>query len=290
MDGPQTYVLATTLTQQLCGVPVDHLTVPTGRWQANVLLMHCAGQVIQRITSHGKWLIFDFSHGVSWACCLLAKSHWEIQSPPKPAPPSDKPASGRDPLLVVHLRHGTTVTLRGRPLFLTLSTETLWHHAELRDLGPNPLADWDPSQPAAIPQPAPKFTELFLARLRQAPQRTLASALLDQQIVAGLGNPLKCEILFDLHLAPATRVGALFASHLEQVAAAVLSRTRAATAQLLAESETLTPPVPSQVYDRAGESCLACSQPIEVDRSGADGRWSWHCPHCQKILTGPTLF
>ena len=49
MDGPQTYVLAAALTRQLCGVPVERLAVPAGRWQANVLLMHCAGQVIQRI-------------------------------------------------------------------------------------------------------------------------------------------------------------------------------------------------------------------------------------------------
>ncbi|MEI8194778.1 MAG: hypothetical protein WCI73_02600, partial [Phycisphaerae bacterium] len=107
MDGPQTYVLAATLTRQLCGVPVERLTVPSGRWQANVLLLHCAGQVIQRISSHGKWLIFDFSHGVSWACCLLAKSRWQICQAAPAVPQASETteragggggAGGREPL------------------------------------------------------------------------------------------------------------------------------------------------------------------------------------------------
>lgn len=298
MDGPQTYTLAAALTRQLCGVAVERLTVPSGRWQANVLLLHCAGQVIQRISSHGKWLIFDFSHGVSWACCLLAKSRWQIsQTDPKAdvstASPEPKRVAGREPLLVVYLRNGRTATLRGRPLFLTLPTATLWHHRDLRDLGPDPLVmpELTHRPGAAFVEGSGPFGEVFLPRVRAAATRTLASALLDQSIVAGVGNPLKCEILFTLGLAPATRVGALYATLLGHVAATLEMLLRQSARELLELARSGSGTTSTfRVYDRAGEPCEVCGHAIEVDRSGADGRWSWHCPHCQRQPTTATLF
>jgi endonuclease-8 len=271
MDGPQTHVLADRLAAQLCGRAVEQINVPPGRWQANVLLLHCAGQVIQKISARGKWLFFDFSHGVTWACCLLAKSKWDIVAAvPENGRGEEGNGGGRAPLLVVTFRQGPTAVLRGRPLFLTLPTSGLWQHPDLADLGPDPLAA----------ESADVFVELFLARLRPAAGRTLAAALLDQSIVAGVGNPLKCELLFRVGLAPATRVGELYASQLDLVARTLYRMMR------LAGGEGATP----HVYDRAGEACGRCHQPIAVDRSGADGRWSWHCPNCQKPQRGPTLF
>ena len=54
MEGPQTKVLAEHLDNILAGQAVERIDVPPGRWQANVMLLNCAGQVIQRVRSHGS--------------------------------------------------------------------------------------------------------------------------------------------------------------------------------------------------------------------------------------------
>src|SRR3954466_5347249 len=54
MEGPQTRALADHLNELITGKPVEQILVPEHRWQANMLLLNCVGQVIQRVRSHGK--------------------------------------------------------------------------------------------------------------------------------------------------------------------------------------------------------------------------------------------
>src|ERR1700743_779713 len=81
MEGPHTRALAENLNDVITGKLVERILVPEHRWQANVLLLNCVGQVIQRVRSHGKWLFFDFSHGVTWICQLITKAKWSIFPP-----------------------------------------------------------------------------------------------------------------------------------------------------------------------------------------------------------------
>ena len=267
MEGPQTHALADSLTDAVAGHPVERINVPAGRWQANVLLHNCVGQVIQRTRAHGRWLFLDFSHGVTWATEMIAKSTWTL----RPAGEPDRVLPGL-PLLSLELRSGTKACLTGRPVFLTLPTETLLSHADLRTLGPDPLTSAD-------------YLVEFPQRLRRATNRTVAAALLDQDIVAGLGNPLKCEVLFSAGMAPATRVGALLASGVDQVCRSVADvYAHAVAAARLGEDPEFA------VYDRAGEPCPRCGSDIAVDRSAGDGHHSWFCPVCQKPAEPGSLF
>ena len=280
MEGPQTRVLAEHLDGILAGQAVERIDVPLGRWQANVMLLNCAGQVIQRVRAHGSWLFFDFSHGVTWMCHLLARATWRTRSAPRKAAPNSPrfagghPTAAPAPLLALTVRNGTVATLIGRPLFLICPTEGVGAHPEIRAGGPDPLQE-------------PFAAEDFLLRLRQAAQRTLASALLDRRIVSGVGNALKCEILFAAKLPPDTRIAGLYASQLDAIAAATVNVARRAyqhLAQIAPQTQVY------QVYDRAGEPCSICGSEIAVDRSGADGHWTWYCPTCQKASSERTLF
>src|ERR1700744_5201388 len=78
MEGPQTRALAEHLNDVITGKLVERILVPEHRWQANMLLLNCVGQVVQRVRSHGKWLFFDFSHGVTWLCQLITKAKWTV--------------------------------------------------------------------------------------------------------------------------------------------------------------------------------------------------------------------
>lgn len=263
MEGPQVHALADVLAEHITGQPVERIDVPPGRWQANVLLHNCVAQVIQRTRAHGKWLFLDFSHGVTWATEMVGRASWQTNG---------RGEKHTDGLLTIQLRTGQRATLTGRPAFLILPTENLYQHAELRSLGPDPIT-------------SPDYTVEFPQRLRQAAGRTLASALLDQEIVAGLGNPLKCEALFAIGAAPGMKVGTLLSSHVEHLCrrlSALLKDAYRAARQ--GESYDYA------VYDRAGEPCPRCGSDIAVERSGADGHETWFCPVCQKPQETTGLF
>src|SRR4051812_2047251 len=256
MEGPHTRALADHLNDLLTGRPVTQILVPEDRWQANVLLLNCVGQVVQRVRSHGKWLFFDFSHGTTWLCQLILRAKWKVLTE-LPTIPSDlKSPRRRTPLMTVHFRGPNNsplvAVLTGRPLFYILPTEKVRQHPDIKSLGPDPLA-------------SSTFYDEFPYRLRQNPGRTLATALLDQDVVAGLGNSLKCEILFAMRLAPTLRVGSMLASQIDQLAATIVGV--AATATTFA---TQNQPYPYRVFDRAGMACGNCNAPIAVDRSGQD--------------------
>lgn len=275
MEGPQTRALAEVLHGALTAAPVDRIDVPEHRWQANMLLMNCVGQVIQQVHSYGKWIFFDFSHGISWACHLLAQSTWRVHVPRDDGPERFIRADSRPPLIRMILRNGNEGILTGRPILLTLPTETLMNHAQLKDLGPDPLNS--------------KFQpELFLTRLRSAANRALASALTDQHVIAGIGNRLKCEILFTARLAPDIRLADLYASQLSSLVDPIQKTMRAEYDFYLSHGVNESPS--SAVYDRAGESCHVCGSEIMADRNAGDGHWTWYCPACQKTPPQPTLF
>jgi formamidopyrimidine-DNA glycosylase len=280
MEGPQTRALAENLNELVTGKPVVRIVVPEHRWQANMLLLNCVGQVIQRVRSHGKWLFFDFSHGVTWLCQLITRAKWTVVSAEEAGKYEEVRGPGgakRRPLITVYLRsqrdnEGIAMVLTGRPIFFILPTDRVWSHPEVKAMGPDPLA-------------TATFHDDFPYRLRQQPNKTVAAALLDQEVVAGLGNMLKCEILFATRFSPAVKVGSLLASQIDFLAGTVVGIV--ATASTFASKGQ---PFPYRVYDREGLACLICGADVAVDRSGQDGHLTWYCPKCQPIGSEPTLF
>jgi endonuclease-8 len=285
MEGPQTRALAEHLNEILTGKPVERIIVPENRWQANMLMLNCVGQVVQRVRSHGKWLFFDFSHGVTWLCQLITRARWNILSAEAAANYlAEEKASGagggegrRRPLITLVLRAGKgnppiVATLVGRPVFYILPTAKVWAHPDIHVMGPDPIG-------------SPTFHEDFPYRLRQNPARTVAASLLDQEIVAGLGNMLKCEILFGVKFSPAVRVGVLLASQIDRLATTIVAVV--ATATDYAQRGQV---FPYRVFDRAGLPCTLCGVEIAVDRSGQDAHLTWYCPNCQPLGREPTLF
>ena len=280
MEGPQTRALADHLNEYLTGKPVEQILVPENRWQANMLLLNCVGQVIQRVRCHGKWLFLDFSHGVTWMCQLITRSKWTLRFDTDAASSIPFPGSAkkrREPLITVHFRAGgkhgqVTAILTGHPIFYIVPTDKVRHHPEIKLLGPDPLS-------------TSTFYDEFPYKLRQIPARTLAAALLDQQTIAGLGNALKCEILYAMRFAPTLRVADMLASQIDQLAGNIVGVT--ATASTFAIKNL---PYPYRVFDRAGLPCGICSADIMVDRSSQDGHLTWYCAACQSIGREPTLF
>ncbi|WP_159613448.1 DNA-formamidopyrimidine glycosylase family protein [Glutamicibacter sp. JC586] len=141
-------------------------------------------------------------------------------------------------------------------------------------LGPDLLgANWDPA--------------LALENLRRDPHQGIGQALLDQRIMAGVGNVYRCEILFLRRLYPLTEVGQIAdLPAVVQIAHRLLNVNKDRVRRVTTGQERTREPL--WVYGRAGKPCLRCGTRIELLKipstpEGAERDCYW-CPRCQPAV------
>ena len=107
---------------------------------------------------------------------------------------------------------------------------------------------------------------------RRAPIKPL---LLDQRVIAGLGNIYAAEALWHARIAPTKRASSLTLDHARRLLAAIRRViARATGARYTDESVNRL-----AVYDREGKPCRRCRTPIA--RIAQAGRSTYYCPKCQ---------
>ncbi|BBZ05625.1 endonuclease VIII [Mycolicibacterium chitae] len=121
--------------------------------------------------------------------------------------------------------------------------------------------------------------EAAAANLMADPGRPIAETLLDQRVLAGVGNVYANELCYVFGLRPQTAVGAVsdpvrLLQRTQQMLWANRSRVQRVTTGDTRRGRDLW------VYGRAGEPCRRCGTAIETDRSG--DRVTYWCPACQR--------
>ncbi|HET8606730.1 MAG TPA: DNA-formamidopyrimidine glycosylase family protein [Gaiellaceae bacterium] len=233
---------AAALLQPLVGQPVA-VETPHPRAAALRLPERLDGRRLERVEAVGKNLLLHFEGGLVLRNHLRMTGRWQLR-------PRGEPRRGR-PWLVLRgashegvLWNGPVLELGGR--------------APER-LGPDVLAD-------------PPDLEAIVANLRRDPARALGDALLDQRLVAGIGNLWKAESLWRARLSPWLPLGAVADEELRALLADTASQMRAAVAGARP---------PRNVYRRAGRSCPRCGEPIRSRGQGDANRTAYWCPACQ---------
>lgn len=187
--------------------------------------------------------------------------------------------------VVFHFADGATVIYNDprRFGFMTLAdTATLETHPLLAALGVEPLGN--AMNPAYL-------NAAFLKR-----RTSIKAALIDQRVIAGLGNIYACEALFRARLSPRRRAGTL--ARVNGGAGARLERLVASIRGVIGEAieaggSSLRDYVQTDgslgyfqhrfsVYDRAGEPCARQGCSGEVRRVVQSGRSTFYCPACQR--------
>ena len=136
-------------------------------------------------------------------------------------------------------------------------------------LGPDVLADdFDPRVAAE--------------RAVEHGDRRIADVLLDQRVVAGIGNIYKCEALFVAGVDPRTPLARLDRRTLETIYAAA-RRLMAASVATPRDALIGTPVRNRSVYGRTGKPCPRCGSTIACYSLGEPPRWTWSCPICQPV-------
>lgn len=132
-------------------------------------------------------------------------------------------------------------------------------------------------------------------RLRASGHQAIAMSLLDQRLLAGIGNIYKSETLFLAGVNPFTPAGAVPKDVLERlvdIARGLLKDNVAdGTSPRIQTYRNLRMSNPASnhdeslwVYGRAGKPCRKCGTPIEAKKMGVEARSTYWCPRCQADL------
>jgi endonuclease-8 len=237
------------------------------------------GQTVDQVEARGKWLLIHFSGGGILTSHLLMNGRWHIY------------------------RHGE------RWQAPRLAMRIVIENSEYQAVGFRvPVARMHTEQSLArdlhVARPENDLlSEEFDAvaaqtRLLGRRQEALADALLDQSVLAGIGNVFKSEICFVQGLHPFRAVGTLTR---EETAAAIVCAQKLLKANVLEDSGDLIVTYRGQqrrtthasdpgdslwVYGRAGEPCRRCGEPIRRRIQGEDARVTFWCPRCQPMPDG----
>jgi formamidopyrimidine-DNA glycosylase len=139
-----------------------------------------------------------------------------------------------------------------------------------------------------------RFTAAWLGSRLSARKAALKAVLLDQRVVAGLGNIYADEALWRAQLNPLRPANSLQPAEVARLQRAIRVALRKGIARQGASLRDYAAPdgsagemqVEFRVYGREGEPCPRCRTPIAKTRAG--GRGTWYCPHCQQLPSALT--
>ncbi|MGF1592309.1 MAG: bifunctional DNA-formamidopyrimidine glycosylase/DNA-(apurinic or apyrimidinic site) lyase [Kiloniellaceae bacterium] len=232
------------------------------------------GRRVERIRRRAKYMLLDLDDGQVLLCHLGMSGRMVIV---------ERGRGGRRPPLDRH-DHVVFVTEAGTEIRFNdarrfgimdlVAAAALEAHPLLRALGPEPLGN--------------DFSGPVLAAALKGRRSPIKAALLDQQVVAGLGNIYVCEALFFAGLSPRRLAYTVQGNRAEKLAAAV---RRVLTRAIEAGGSSLRDYVQANgelgyfqhewaVYGREGEACRTCGGPVR--RLVQGGRSTFYCSACQR--------
>jgi len=234
------------------------------------LAQRVQGRRVVTVGRRGKFILISLDDGTVLVAHLGMSGRMFIMNGTPPAP-------GRHDHVIFATEDGSTIYFNDARRFglVDLTREAdLPQYRFFADLGPEPLGNG--------------FNAPALAAALKGKNTPIKAALLDQRVVAGIGNIYACEALFRAGLSPRRKARTVQGGRAERLAAAVRD---VLTEAIAAGGSSLRDYVqPSgelgyfqhswAVYGREGEACRQCGQPIR--RIVQSGRSSFYCATCQR--------
>ena len=229
--------------QVLVGEPVQ-VETPHPRAAVKGLVERLDGRRLEGVEAAGKNLLLRFEGGLVLRSHLRMSGRWRVER-------RGTPRVGK-PWLVLRGAEHEAVLWSGAVLELVTS-------CHLPRLGPDILGE-------------PPDYETMLARLRMQPEREIGDAVLDQRLVAGIGNVWKAEALWEARVSPWRP--------LDEVGDDELLAVLIAAHSLMRTSLEGGRPA-RRVYRRKGRACPRCGVVVRSAPQGDNARTAYWCPGCQ---------
>ncbi|HEV7887782.1 MAG TPA: DNA-formamidopyrimidine glycosylase family protein [Acidimicrobiales bacterium] len=245
---------------------LDGRTVTAARTTASAVPAHkLVGQRVVGVEARAKHLLIRFDSGMVLHTHMRMTGAWHVY---RAGERWRKPAHQARVVLEVGDR---VAVCFNAPVVELLAKRGEELHPALTRLGPDVLVD-------------PLDLEDVRRRLRtRPPDMTIGEALLDQQVVSGIGNIWRCEALFACRVPPAVPWPALDDAVVDDLvlAAARLMRARVEPIAPAPSANQALGPARFAVYSRTGRPCPRCRTPIATAKLGEQPRDVYWCPTCQ---------
>lgn len=235
------------------------------------------GARVDRLRRRSKYILADLDTGESLLIHLGMSGRMLVSGVMLGGFHLDHPAPQKHDHVVLHMAGGARVTFNDARRFGAMDlvrTDREDAYWLLSGLGPEPFGN--------------AFHEAYLVERLKGRATPIKAALLDQRIVAGLGNIYVSEVLHRAGIDPRRQAGRIAAQRvagLVPIIREVLTEAIEAGGSSLrdhrqADGELGYFQHAFRVYDREGEPCQTCATPIR--RIVQSGRSSFFCPTCQK--------
>lgn len=235
------------------------------------------GARVVQLRRRSKYILADLDRGESLLIHLGMSGRMLVSGVMLGGFHLDHPAPQKHDHVVLHMEGGARVTFNdarrfgAMDLVRTDREEAYWL---LAGLGPEPFGN--------------DFHEDYLVARLKGRATPIKAALLDQRVVAGLGNIYVSEVLFRAGIDPRRQAGKIAAKRVaglvpiirEVLAEAIEAGGSSLRDHRQADGELGYFQHSFRVYDREDEPCITCATPIR--RIVQSGRSSFFCPACQR--------
>lgn len=253
---------------------------PDLRWPfPENMAQRLTGQTVRSMHRRSKYILADLTSGETLLIHLGMSGRMLIEEEPTADFVNNPLTAAKHDHVVLIMEGGKTVTFNDARRFGAMDlipSDSLAGHWLLSKLGPEPLGN--------------AFDEKYLASALKGRNTPIKSALLDQRIVAGLGNIYVCEVLHRTGISPKRKAGDISTARVARIVPAirdVLSEAIAAGGSSLRDHRQTNGELGYfqhnfAVYDRENEPCGKDGCPGTITRLVQSGRSSFYCPRCQR--------
>jgi len=274
---PEVETVRAGLASKLVGKTIDHVLVRRTDLRIPIpagFVERLGGQRLASLNRRGKYLLWNFDNGLVLLCHLGMSGQMVLGSGTLQPP-------GKHDHVRLAFTSGDWVTFRDPRRFGLMDLTTLDeapHHPLLVTMGPEPLSN--------------AFNGPVLAAALAGRGSTIKAALLDQKIVAGIGNIYASEALYRAGISPRRKAGSVGPVRAERLVVAIVATLNDAIA---AGGSSLKNYVQATgdlgyfqhqfaVYGRQGEACPQCdpNSTCRVRQITQSGRSTYYCPTRQR--------
>ncbi len=258
---------------------------PDLRWPFPVnMAERLIGKRVERLRRRSKYILCDLDSSETLLIHLGMSGRMTISAPEKVKDMAGDfhhlhPAIEKHDHVVIDMDNGARITFNDARRFGAmdlLDTKAAEQHKLLASIGPEPLGN--------------SFDEAYFIAALKGKNTPIKSAMLDQRIVAGLGNIYVCEALWRTGISPLNKAAKLSkarAASLVPAIRAVLNDAIAAGGSSLkdyrqADGELGYFQHSFATYGREGEHCKTSDCKGRIKRVVQSGRSSFYCPECQR--------
>lgn len=241
------------------------------------------GRVVERVESRGKWLLIYFSGDLILVTHMLMSGSWHLYRT------GERWRMGRARMRVVIRTDDWEAVAFNVPIAEFHTARSLERSSQVPKLGPDILAG--------------EFTvaggvERLAAYGREHPEAEIAVVLLNQRVLAGLGNVYKSEVAFAAGVNPFRAIRSITQKEMETMVEFAQRYMKAnvtdgkgegivtysgnrRTTHAMNREERLW------VYRRQGQECRRCGAAVMMRRQGEQARSTYWCPQCQPWIEDP---